>query len=51
MGMKTDIGTSGVFENRMLRRILGLKREDVTAGWENLHDEKFCNLFSFTDNC
>ena len=33
----------------MLRRILRLKREEVTAGWEKLHNEKFCNLFSFTD--
>lgn len=49
MGMKIDAGTSRVFENRVLRRILGLKREEVTAGWKKLHNEKFCNLYSFTD--
>lgn len=38
-----------VFENRELRRILGLKREEVTASLEKLHNEKFCNLSSFTD--
>jgi hypothetical protein len=34
MGMKIDVGISRVFENRVLKRILGLKREEVTAGWE-----------------
>jgi hypothetical protein len=28
-----------VFENRMLRRILGLNRDDVTRGWRKLQDE------------
>jgi hypothetical protein len=28
-----------VFENRMLRRIFGPKREEVTGNWRNLHNE------------
>jgi hypothetical protein len=27
MGMKIDVGISRVFENRVLKRIVGLKRE------------------------
>jgi hypothetical protein len=26
-----------VFENRALRRIFGLKRDEVTRGWRKLH--------------
>jgi hypothetical protein len=29
-----------VFENRVLRRIFGLKRDEVTEGWRKLHDEE-----------
>jgi len=29
-----------VFENRVLRRISGFKREAVTGGWEKLHNEE-----------
>jgi hypothetical protein len=35
-----------VFENRMLRRILGPKRDEVTVGWRKLHNEEFHNLYS-----
>jgi hypothetical protein len=28
-----------VFENRVLRRIFGLKRDGVTGGWRKLHNE------------
>jgi hypothetical protein len=28
-----------VFENRVLRRIFGLKRDEVTGGWRKLHEE------------
>jgi hypothetical protein len=34
-----------VFENRVLRRIFGPKRDDVTGGWRDLHDEEFHNLY------
>jgi hypothetical protein len=34
-----------VFENRMLRRIFGPKRDGVTGGWRNLHNEEHHNLY------
>jgi hypothetical protein len=35
-----------VFENRVLRRIFGLKRDEVTGGWGKLHNEEFHDLYS-----
>jgi hypothetical protein len=35
-----------VFENRVLRRILGPKRDEVTGDWRKLHDEELHNLYS-----
>jgi hypothetical protein len=35
-----------VFENRVLRRIFGLKRDEVTGDWRKLHNEKLHNLYS-----
>jgi hypothetical protein len=35
-----------VFENRMLRRIFGPKRDEVTGGWRKLHNEELNNLYS-----
>jgi hypothetical protein len=35
-----------VFENRVLRRILGPKRDEVTGGWRKLHNEELHNLYS-----
>jgi hypothetical protein len=29
-----------VFENRVLRRIFGLKRDEVTGEWSKLHNEE-----------
>jgi hypothetical protein len=34
-----------VFENRVLRRIFGRKRDRVTRGWRKLHNEELCNLY------
>jgi hypothetical protein len=34
-----------VFEKRVLRRIFGPKRDEVTRGWINLHNEKLHNLY------
>jgi hypothetical protein len=31
---------------RVLRRIFGLKRDEVTGGWRKLHNEELHNLFS-----
>jgi hypothetical protein len=35
-----------VFENRVLGRIFGPKRDGVTGGWRKLHNEEFHNLHS-----
>jgi len=35
-----------VFENRVLRRIFGPKRDEVTVYWEKLHTEKLNDLYS-----
>jgi hypothetical protein len=35
-----------VFENRVLRRIFGSKRDEVTEGWRKLHYEELHNLYS-----
>jgi hypothetical protein len=35
-----------VSENRVLRRIFGPKRDEVTGGWRGLHNEKLHNLYS-----
>jgi hypothetical protein len=35
-----------VFENRVLRRIFGLKRYELKGGWRKLHNEEFHNLYS-----
>jgi hypothetical protein len=34
-----------LFENRLLRRIFGTKRDGVTGGWRKLHNEELHNLF------
>jgi hypothetical protein len=34
-----------VFENRVLRRIFGLTRDEVTGEWRKLHDEGLNNLY------
>jgi len=35
-----------VFENRVLRRIFGPKRDEVTGEWRKIHNEKLNNLYS-----
>jgi hypothetical protein len=37
-----------VFENRVLRRIFGPKRDEVTGGWRKLHNEELHGLYSST---
>jgi hypothetical protein len=34
-----------VFENRVLKRIFGPKRDEVTGGWGKLHNEELHNLY------
>jgi hypothetical protein len=38
-----------VFENRVLRRIFGPKRDKVTGEWRKLHNEELHNLYSSPD--
>jgi hypothetical protein len=38
-----------VFENRVLRRIFGPNRDEVTGEWRKLHNEEFHNLYSSPD--
>jgi hypothetical protein len=35
-----------LFENRVLRRIFGPKRDEVTGEWRKLHNEELQDLFS-----
>jgi hypothetical protein len=35
-----------VFENRVLRRIFGPKRQEVIGGWRKLHNVELHNLLS-----
>jgi hypothetical protein len=35
-----------VFENEVLRRIFGLKKEGLTGEWRKLHYEEFNDLYS-----
>ena len=34
-----------VFENRVLRRIFGPKRDEVTGEWRTLHNEELNDLY------
>jgi len=35
-----------MFENRVLRRVFGLKRDEVTGEWRKLHKLDFRDLYS-----
>jgi hypothetical protein len=35
-----------VFENKVLRRIFGPKRDEVTGAWRKLHSEELRDLYS-----
>jgi hypothetical protein len=35
-----------VFENKVLKRIFGPKRDEVTGGWRKLHNEELHDLYS-----
>jgi hypothetical protein len=38
-----------VFENRVLRRVFGLKRDEVTGEWRKLHNEELNDLYSLSN--
>jgi hypothetical protein len=35
-----------VFENRVLRRVFGPKKDEVTGEWRKLHNEELNDLYS-----
>ena len=39
-------GRLRVFENRVLRRVFGPKRDEVTGEWRKLHNEELSDLYS-----
>jgi hypothetical protein len=39
-----------VCENRVLRRVFGPKRDDVTGEWRKLHNEELNDLYSLPNN-
>jgi hypothetical protein len=38
------------FKSRAMRKIFGLKWDEVTAEWRRLHNEELRDLFSSTNN-
>jgi hypothetical protein len=38
-----------VFENRVLRRVFGAKRDEVTGEWRKLHSEELSDLYCSTN--
>jgi hypothetical protein len=46
MGGSCTVALKRVFENRVLRRILGPKRDEVIGGWRELHNEELHNSYS-----
>jgi hypothetical protein len=36
-----------VFENRVLRRVFGPKRDEVTGEWRKLHNKELNDLYVF----
>jgi hypothetical protein len=40
-----------VFENRVLRRVFGPKRDEVTGEWRKLHNEELNELYSIPNMC
>jgi hypothetical protein len=45
-GCETWSLTLRVFENRVLWRIFGPKRDEVTRGWRKLHNKELHDLYS-----
>jgi hypothetical protein len=38
-----------MFENRVLRRIFGPKRDEATGEWRKFHNEELLNFYSSPD--
>jgi hypothetical protein len=45
-----NIPDDAILENRVLRRIFELKRDELMGGWRKLHNEELCNLYSSPSN-
>jgi hypothetical protein len=39
-----------VFENRVLRRIFGLKRDEVMGEWKKMHSDELHNLWNYKNH-
>jgi hypothetical protein len=39
------MGYLRVFKNRVLRKIVGCKMEEVIGDWRNLYNEELCDFF------
>jgi hypothetical protein len=48
-GRKEAYGTCVLseFENRVLRRMFGPEREEVSVSWVGLHNEELHNLYAY----
>jgi hypothetical protein len=44
-----EVHSLRLFENKVLRRIFGPKRDEVTGEWRKLHSEELHNLYSSPD--
>ena len=40
-----------MFENRLLRRVFGPKKDEVTREWRKLHKEELSDLYSLPKYC
>jgi hypothetical protein len=40
------VRTLRVFENRVLKKIFGLKMDEIIGGWRKRHNEQLCNVFA-----
>jgi hypothetical protein len=47
--MLREVHRLRVFENRVLRRVFGYKRDELKGEWRKLHNEELHNLYSFPD--
>ena len=45
-----EVRKKNVFENRVLRRIFGSKRDEITGEWRKLYNEELNDLNSSSDN-
>jgi hypothetical protein len=44
ISQKAVIISLRVFQNKVLMRVFGSKRDEVTGGWRKLHDEEIHNV-------